>query len=80
MNLKDFKALTFDCYGTLIDWESGMLAGLRPLTDQLSVELSPDAILAAHGKPQRWSTMIFWQSCINVWQKSGGYQLRGTIV
>ncbi|MFT5195761.1 MAG: 2-haloacid dehalogenase, partial [Candidatus Promineifilaceae bacterium] len=38
MNLKDFKALTFDCYGTLIDWESGMLAGLRPLTDQLSVE------------------------------------------
>jgi 2-haloacid dehalogenase len=50
MNLKDFKALTFDCYGTLIDWESGMLAGLRPLTDQLSVELSPDAILAAHGR------------------------------
>ncbi|MEC7050373.1 MAG: haloacid dehalogenase, partial [Pseudomonadota bacterium] len=24
MNLSDFKVLTFDCYGTLIDWESGM--------------------------------------------------------
>ncbi len=24
-----FDALTFDCYGTLIDWESGILAGLR---------------------------------------------------
>jgi 2-haloacid dehalogenase len=25
-----FEALTFDCYGTLIDWETGILAGLRP--------------------------------------------------
>jgi 2-haloacid dehalogenase len=25
-----FDALTFDCYGTLIDWESGILAALRP--------------------------------------------------
>src|SRR4051812_27888890 len=24
-----FNALTFDCYGTLIDWESGILAALR---------------------------------------------------
>lgn len=32
MNLIDydaFDALTFDCYGTLIDWESGILSGLR---------------------------------------------------
>jgi 2-haloacid dehalogenase len=26
-----FTALTFDCYGTLIDWESGLLAALRPI-------------------------------------------------
>ena len=25
MKLTDFKALTFDCYGTLIDWETGMV-------------------------------------------------------
>ena len=25
-----FDALTFDCYGTLIDWEAGILAALRP--------------------------------------------------
>ena len=24
-----FEVLTFDCYGTLIDWESGLLAALR---------------------------------------------------
>jgi 2-haloacid dehalogenase len=26
-----FDALTFDCYGTLIDWEAGLLAALRPV-------------------------------------------------
>src|SRR4051794_22836553 len=34
MSLIDFSAfdaLTFDCYGTLIDWEAGILAALRPL-------------------------------------------------
>ena len=25
MNLRDFDTLTFDCYGTLIDWETGLL-------------------------------------------------------
>jgi 2-haloacid dehalogenase len=33
-----FKVLTFDCYGTMIDWESGIFSALRP-------------ILAAHKKP-----------------------------
>ena len=31
MKLSDFKALTFDCYGTLIDWETGILAALQGL-------------------------------------------------
>ena len=31
MQLTDFKVLTFDCYGTLIDWESGMVEALQPL-------------------------------------------------
>ncbi|MEM6323071.1 MAG: haloacid dehalogenase type II [Pseudomonadota bacterium] len=48
MRLSDFKALTFDVYGTLIDWESGMIAGLKPLTDQLPEPPSRDAILEAH--------------------------------
>jgi putative hydrolase of the HAD superfamily len=50
MNLTGFKALTFDCYGTLIDWENGMLAGLKPLTDRLNSELTPDEVLQAHGR------------------------------
>ncbi len=31
MKLSDFQALTFDCYGTLIDWESGLLKALQGL-------------------------------------------------
>ena len=29
--LTDFKALTFDCYGTLIDWECGIWNAFQPL-------------------------------------------------
>jgi len=50
VRLTDFKALSFDCYGTLIDWESGMIEGLRPLTGQLDPALSRDAILEAHAR------------------------------
>jgi 2-haloacid dehalogenase len=31
IDLTRFEALTFDCYGTLVDWERGILAALRPL-------------------------------------------------
>ena len=30
-SLRDYKVLTFDCYGTLIDWESGIWDALQPL-------------------------------------------------
>jgi len=49
MKLSDFKVLTFDCYGTLIDWESGMVEALRPLTDRVE-GLSRDKILEAHAR------------------------------
>ncbi|MGI9408394.1 MAG: haloacid dehalogenase type II [Hyphomicrobiaceae bacterium] len=48
MRLTDYKALTFDVYGTLIDWESGMINGLKPLTDRVSRSLTRDDILEAH--------------------------------
>ncbi|MBI2718719.1 MAG: haloacid dehalogenase type II [Rhizobiales bacterium] len=50
MHLSDFKALTFDCYGTLIDWESGMAQALKPLTSQVKASLDRDRILEAHAR------------------------------
>ncbi len=34
-DLTGFQALSFDCYGTLIDWEKGMAASLAPLVAKL---------------------------------------------
>jgi len=50
MKLRDFKVLTFDCYGTLIDWESGMVNALAPLTNNLGVKLTRNEILEAHAR------------------------------
>jgi len=50
VKLSDFQALTFDCYGTLIDWESGMVDGLEPLTSKVVRKPTRDEILAAHAR------------------------------
>ena len=50
MRLTDFKVLTFDCYGTLIDWESGIVEALRPLTSKVNRALTRDEILEAHAR------------------------------
>ena len=49
MKLSDFKVLTFDCYGTLIDWESGIWAALQPLLQANDHKLSREAALAEFG-------------------------------
>jgi len=40
-----FEALTFDCYGTLIDWETGILAGLRAALDPRGIVATDEALL-----------------------------------
>jgi 2-haloalkanoic acid dehalogenase type II len=63
MRLADFRVLTFDCYGTLIDWESGIYAALQPLLQQAMQTtghtLSRDAALetfARHESAQEAAT------------------------
>ena len=58
MKLTDYKALTFDCYGTLIDWETGMVEGLKPLTASVERELSRNDILEAHARHE--SSQQIW--------------------
>ena len=50
MRLSDFKAMTFDVYGTLIDWEAGLLAELKPWTRRRGLSLSDEAILDAYAE------------------------------
>ncbi len=51
--LDSTTTLTFNCYGTLIDWEIGTIASLRPLLARHGVTLSDDEIITvAHDLEQ----------------------------
>lgn len=48
LDVSAIKVLTFDCYGTLIDWESGLLAALQPVLRRHGVALEDDAALETY--------------------------------
>jgi 2-haloalkanoic acid dehalogenase type II len=52
LDLGEFSALTFDCYGTLIDWEAGILAALHPWAAAHRVGVEDEALLAAFGRAE----------------------------
>lgn len=70
MKLTDFKALTFDCYGTLIDWESGMIEGLAPLTSRVAKPLGRNLILEAHARhessQQNWTPAMRYRDLLPI--------------
>jgi len=47
-----FDVLTFDCYGTLVDWESGLLAALREILDPRGLHPDDDALLEAYARAE----------------------------
>jgi len=52
MDIASIRLITFDCYGTLIDWETGMLAALRPLFCR-NGNIIPDAkLLELYGEAE----------------------------
>jgi 2-haloacid dehalogenase len=48
MKISDFEALSFDCYGTLIDWESGLSAVLVPWARDRGLTLTGEQLLAEY--------------------------------
>jgi 2-haloacid dehalogenase len=50
IDLSDTRVLTFDCYGTLVDWEAGIVAALRPVLDRAGVAVDDERLLALHGE------------------------------
>jgi 2-haloacid dehalogenase len=62
LDLTRFKVLTFDCYGTMIDWETGIFAALRP-------------ILAAHEKKITDSALLELYSELEASAEQGEYLL-----
>ncbi|MCI0406349.1 MAG: haloacid dehalogenase type II [candidate division Zixibacteria bacterium] len=45
LELKKYRVLSFDCYGTLIDWEKGILKAILPVLFRRDVALSDAEIL-----------------------------------
>jgi 2-haloacid dehalogenase len=61
MDFSRFAAISFDCYGTLIDWESGILPVLR-------------ALLASHGQTQPDAAILELYAEFEAEAESGPYQ------
>ena len=43
--LREIEVLSFDCYGTLIDWETGILDAWRPMAAARHIEVSDAKLL-----------------------------------
>jgi 2-haloacid dehalogenase len=69
-----YKTLSFDCYGTLIDWENGILGYLQPLLESYGVHVIDDWVLAffAECEPQIQAEGGSYRSVLgNVLQRFG---------
>ncbi|MEZ5739833.1 MAG: haloacid dehalogenase type II [Burkholderiaceae bacterium] len=73
--ISDFKVLTFDTYGTLIDWETGIYNGLEPLIEKAGLDDKPRddilAMFARHESDQQAQTptMVYMQLLSVVYQR-----------
>jgi 2-haloacid dehalogenase len=75
LKFDDFEAVTFDCYGTLIDWESGLLNALLPILASHSISLNNDELLELYGAletAEESNTYILYKDILkNVLRKIG---------
>jgi 2-haloacid dehalogenase len=53
--------LTFDCYGTLIDWEQGILGAVTPYLVRAGAEASPEAILQSFVSHESRIEALAWR-------------------
>lgn len=52
LDVSSIRLITFDCYGTLIDWETGMLAAMGPLFRRDEPETGDAQLLEAYGEAE----------------------------
>jgi 2-haloacid dehalogenase len=50
IDFSQFTIVSFDCYGTLIDWESGITGALQPVLQSHGVQLPDDDVLELYGE------------------------------
>jgi 2-haloacid dehalogenase len=52
VDFDDFRVITFDCYGTLIDWETGILGALRPMLERHGAVADDPALLETYAQAE----------------------------
>src|SRR5437763_15466947 len=45
-----FACFRFDCYGTLVDWESGIVSAVQPVLRAHGIARSDEDVLALYGE------------------------------
>ena len=53
LDFGSYRVLSFDCYGTLIDWESGILAAFESLLAGHGISAPDDELLRLYGELER---------------------------
>lgn len=49
---QDFDVVSFDCYGTLIDWEAGILAAMQPVIERHELVSTSEDVLSAYARAE----------------------------
>jgi putative hydrolase of the HAD superfamily len=57
--LTEFQAMSFDCYGTLIDWEAGLASVLTPWARSAGLDLDEEALLADYSRHEAESEAAY---------------------
>jgi 2-haloacid dehalogenase len=82
-DLTRFRALSFDCYGTLIDWETGIAAVLAPWAREQGLELGDEELLRAYGghegEVQRETPSALYPEVLATAFRRTGEQLGATV-
>ena len=52
LDYKRHEVLSFDCYGTLVDWASGILAALQPVLARHEVSVDDDRVLQLYAEAE----------------------------
>lgn len=50
LDFSKYQILTFDCYGTIIDWETGISKSLTQILDRHNIDLDRESILNLHAE------------------------------
>ena len=76
LDLTSYKALSFDCYGTLIDWEAGIVAVLSPWAREQRLDLNDEELLLAYSKNEavverETPTALYSEVLANAFRRTG---------